>query len=75
MKITETALMARINRRLAHGAERLRKCRPNSRHYSDLGDYYLLDGHNNITGPHIESLESYGRDLGVLRAGETLAAA
>ena len=41
--ITENALIKRINRKLAHDGQQLRKSRPNSRWRHDFGDYYIID--------------------------------
>ena len=42
MKISERALIGRINRKLAHQNEVLRKSRSKIG-YNELGDYYILD--------------------------------
>lgn len=70
--ITENALVARINRNLSHKNERLRTARGN-REESDLGRHYIVDtDRNTITAQHI-NVESIARELGVLRAGESIA--
>lgn len=48
VKITIRALEARAKRHsLAKNNEILRKCRPDSRGYGDLGDYYFVDTYSN----------------------------
>lgn len=41
--ITENALIKRINRKLAHEGQQLRKSRPDSRWRNDLGEFYIID--------------------------------
>ena len=70
--ITERALIERIRRKLAHDG--LQFCTNRGGPYSEgLGKYYLVDANNGITGPHITSLEEYGRELGVMKENESLA--
>jgi hypothetical protein len=70
--ITTNALIKRINRKLAHGDEKLRvtrgeRCRP------ELGDYHAINvSHNFITAKHVEP-EAWGRELEVLQPFEQLA--
>jgi hypothetical protein len=72
-KITERALFARVKRKLAHDGLILRKCRENSQWRNDLGNYYAVDVRNCIAGRY-DDLESEGRELGVLKAHEEIAA-
>ena len=65
--ITETALVARIRRRLAHDGERLIKPREGS-----YGPYCIVDNESNFIRAHCD-LEDLGRKLGVLHDGEVLA--
>jgi hypothetical protein len=71
--VTERALMARINRKLSHDDEVLKKCRPDSQWYHDLGDYYGVDLRRNAVVYQHRGLEEFGRELGVLRDFEELA--
>jgi hypothetical protein len=69
--VSERALVARLNRRLARDGEVVRKNR--SRQDWELGEYYLLDiAHNSIPAKNID-IEVLGRELGCLRAREKLA--
>lgn len=71
-QISEAALEKRISRKLAHEGETLRKCRYNSRWFNDLGSYYVVNSYfNSITATHVD-LETWGRDLEVLRENEAL---
>jgi hypothetical protein len=74
--VTARALLARINRKQRKQRKdylAVRRCRPESRAHSDLGTFYELDTYRNvITGRHLD-LESYARDLGVMRSCEALA--
>lgn len=70
--ITETALLRRINRKLARNHQAIRKCRSKSRWFHSLGDYYLIDSPgNSIIDTHV-NLESYGRELNALADCERL---
>jgi hypothetical protein len=66
--ITSDALVKRINRKLAHAEQRLRKARG---HYEpSLGDYYVVDiPRNFIIEKHIDP-EELGRRLGVMLPAE-----
>jgi hypothetical protein len=72
--VSERALVARINRLLAKQGETLRRCRPDSKWFGELGAYYRLDiNHNSIIGKNLD-IEALGRELGVLDAWEELGA-
>lgn len=73
--ITENTLIKRINRRLASDGEavRVHLCKWNSRWFTDLGRYYLVDvNRNTIEGQHID-IEDLGREVGALGATEEVA--
>jgi hypothetical protein len=71
-RITEGALLARINRKLRHELEMVKRCPPSSRYYSELGHYYKVDcQHNVITEKHVD-VEALGRELSVLQPYETI---
>lgn len=73
LPITERALVARINRKLEKEGEILRRCRENSRWFTDMGRYYTVDIVSNAVGARgVSDLESFGRDLGVVKAFERL---
>lgn len=71
IRVTLRAVIARINRALAHGREVLRTTRgERSRH--ELGDHYILDwNYNLITHTHVDP-ETLARDLGVLKPYEVV---
>jgi len=67
MPISENALIARINRRLAHEEQRLRK----SRKWSlDTGNYYIVDIRFNTIVAAYDDLVEVARDVGVMRMVE-----
>lgn len=71
--ISERALVARINRHLK-GAEVVKTCRRESRWFQELGRFYSHNERNFVTQTDIH-LEELGRELGVLREGESVAEA
>lgn len=71
--VSDRALLARINRKLAAGDEVLKRCREDSRSYYQLGDYYLVDLNSNGIVRMNCDLEVEGRKLGVLNKWEVLA--
>jgi hypothetical protein len=72
--VSERALMGRINRVLAKSAtpERLVRCRFGSRWFGDCGRYSAVNSNNYVTATHVD-LGTWGREMGVLKSGETLA--
>jgi hypothetical protein len=78
VNVSEHALVQRINRKLKHQNERLRRLRgagnwPPPRGYHDLGEYYVVDDCNCVTATHCD-LEILARDLGAMHERETVAA-
>lgn len=72
--ITTRAVIQRINRKLKPGMRCVRVCRPNSRWWNNLGDFYVVDFDANIIlDSHIDP-EAYGRDLGVVKPFEQVVA-
>lgn len=67
-RITQKALISRINRKLAHIGELLRRAR-GERWRQDLGDFYVTDENNCVTSKNIDP-EEWGRELGVLLPNE-----
>lgn len=68
--VSQSALIKRINRKLAPDDEILRTAR---RYTSDCGWYYIHDVRGNfVTSTHVDP-ETLGRELGVLRSYETVA--
>lgn len=71
--ITEAALIARINRRLAHDGERLCRTRQGTRDEFALGQFYIVaNATNGIVASHCD-LDALGREIGVLREQEVAA--
>jgi hypothetical protein len=69
-RVSESALIRRINRKLRPKGESLRKSR---RETGYCGRYYVLDVYRNaVIGIHV-NLEIYARELGALRDDERLA--
>lgn len=72
--VSERALVARINRKLATRDEQLKRCRVSTRAYTSLGDYYVIDANRNNVLLSDVDLESLGRDLHALKPWEKLEA-
>ena len=71
--ISERAMQARINRKLAHDGQKLAKTQPHSRHRGELGRWYIVDENTNaITAHGIDDLSKLANELGMLKAGEVL---
>lgn len=68
--VSERALLARINRKLAKDGEKLLRCKQSSRAYAELGDYYIVDTGANVILSKNCDLECIGRESGVLAAWE-----
>ena len=63
-KVSERAILARVNRKLAHKNQKMRKCSPRDRWYNDNGDYYVINEHfNRIDEQHCK-LVDWATDLG-----------
>jgi hypothetical protein len=69
--ISERALLARVNRKLAPGM-RVKKTIPNSRAGQDLGTFYQVDLRRNFVIRKDLDLAALGRELGVLADYEAL---
>lgn len=68
--VSLSALIQRLNRKLAHEGLAIRKSRD-----AQLGPYIELDvARNAVTTPQLDAagLEKWGRDLGVVRVGEVV---
>jgi hypothetical protein len=71
-RVSQEALVKRINRALRKKMLFLKKCRRSSRAYSDLGNFYVLDAERNlIVKTHVD-VENAARELKVLEEHETL---
>ena len=71
--VSERALVARVNRKLAAEDKALKRCRQDSHSYYQLGDYYMVGYYNNAIYRMQCNLEQEARDLGVLKKWEMLA--
>ena len=69
MKITDRALIQRINRKLKQNDEQLRTART-ARAESSIGHYFIVDVRRNVIVTHHLDLEELGRQLGVLQPWE-----
>jgi len=72
--VTERALFARIDRKLAKDGERLRRCKEDSRAFSELGALYIVNVNSNTITAKSCDLEKLGREIGVLSDWEVLEA-
>jgi hypothetical protein len=70
--ISTRALVQRINRALAKDDEILKACRPTSRAYHELGDYYIVNFNMNAVMHKDVGIEALGKELGVLKEFERL---
>jgi hypothetical protein len=70
-QITMEALVKRINRKLAHKREQLKKTR-GADAWNDVGDYFVLDVERNLIVVTHLNPENLGRELGVLKRTETV---
>ena len=73
--ISEDALFKRVARALwRERGERLRRCPVNGRGFNELGRYYTIDpDQRNLVvraGVDLPELESWGRELGVVKQQE-----
>ncbi len=69
--VSTRAVIQRISRKLGE-FKKLKKCRADSRWYSDLGAYYIVDeDHNTIVRSHVD-LETLARELKVIEAWEAI---
>lgn len=74
VQVSVRALEARAKRYAeSHDNELLRKCRPDSRWYRDLGDYYFVDMSTNgvmTKDWNIHNLIEWAREEGILKPFE-----
>jgi hypothetical protein len=69
VRVSKSALVRRINRKLVHEDEKLHACR-GERWRSDLGDFYVKDFRSNfIVTKHVDPVD-LAREIGVLRPWE-----
>ncbi len=69
--VSERALVQRINRKLAHNGERLKRCR-GERCRQSVGDFYIIDVSCNCVIRHDVDIEDVGRECGALAGHERL---
>ena len=62
MKLSQRALIARINRKLAHQNEVLRKSRQRLG-YNELGDFYIIDFRRGFIVSKDVNIENLGVEL------------
>ncbi len=68
--VSERAILARINRKLAKSEQVVKKCRTDSRWYGECGNYYAIDLRTNcIQAKHID-LEDWAKELDVIEPFE-----
>lgn len=72
VKVTEKAVVARIRRKLASDGESLRRCRPNSRSYHELGDWYTTDDRIGAVIHKGINIAELAKELGVLKDWEEI---
>jgi hypothetical protein len=70
--VSRTALIARVNRRLAQQGEVLRRCPENRRDYHSLGDFFVVDiARNAVILKHVD-LQKLAKRLGAIKASERI---
>jgi hypothetical protein len=67
--VSERALVARINRKLAHQGEKLFRSRRVQMQVT-VGDFYVVDLERNTTPGQAVDLESLAKELGALKPYE-----
>ncbi|GAB3479353.1 hypothetical protein [Azotobacter salinestris] len=72
VKVTERALLARINRALRKDNQQLCRCREDSQGYAELGDFYAMDTAQDVVMARHVDLAMWARDLGILPDWEEL---
>lgn len=72
IKVSEGAVIRRVNRKLAAEGEVMRKCRDNSRGHGELGDYYIVNIQSMYIQAMHQSLEETAREMGCLQPYEEI---
>ena len=72
--VSVSALIRRINRKLATQGEKVCVAAPDSRLHQNVGRYYVVDDRNTVKETHID-LVSKAKDLNSIAEWEQLAAA
>ena len=63
--ISERALVARVNRKLAKDGERLHQCSENSKWFNELGRYFVTDQRNYISAKYVP-INQLAKELGAI---------
>lgn len=69
--VSERAVIARINRKLAQNDEVLHKSRSERARF-DLGEFYTVNTRHNVMGETHVDLAALARELGALRGWEEI---
>jgi len=73
VRVSERAVLQRLNRALAHEETVIRVCKETSRWFNDTGRYYQVNlRFNAIVAQHV-NLEAWAREAGVLQPFEAMA--
>ena len=61
------AMVRRVNRRLKarHESDQIRVCRPDSKWFGELGEFYAVDNSDAVTARHVD-LAKWAAELGPL---------
>ena len=70
--VSERALLARINRKLAKDDQKLLKCRADTRAHTELGDWYIVRQSTNSVEAVQVDLEQLAQELKCIRSFEAL---
>jgi hypothetical protein len=70
--VSRKALIARINRKLAHDDDRMLRTTRTKRAHAELGEHYIVSATGGIVATNVD-VENLGRELGVLRPHVQLA--
>jgi hypothetical protein len=72
VKVSERAVFLRVQRKLKANGEMIKKCRPTSKWYNDLGEYYIIDERNFIARKNVD-LEECAKQYGCIAKHEEIA--
>lgn len=73
LELNRSAIVARLRRHLSKSGQTIRSCRADSRHYHELGDYFIADYHSGLVVRCDVDLEALANELGVLKPFEKVA--
>ena len=63
--ISERALVARVNRKLAKDGERLHLCSENSKWFNELGRYFVTNSGHYVSAKHV-FIGQWAQELGAI---------